>query len=84
MEQVIHFLDSRGAQANYSNMFMKEFSKTLINQVYTWYANLKREFIHDREHLVLYLIPNSFAVKSHFILTWPDAPNIEGKTCMHM
>lgn len=59
-EHVVWFLDSIGAHAKEANLCLREFLKSLINQAYTLYVNLKLGLVHDLKHLVLYSRPNSF------------------------
>lgn len=51
-EHVVRFLDSVVANANDSNLFLRELSKSLTNRAYTWMWIFKPWSMHDWEHLV--------------------------------
>lgn len=40
-----------GVLVNDEDLYMREFTKSLTEQAYTWYVNLKPWWIHDLEHL---------------------------------
>lgn len=52
-EHIARFIDAMKPFSHDAELCLKEFSKSLIDRVYTWYLNLKQGSIQSWEHLVM-------------------------------
>lgn len=57
------------ACAHVSELYMREFSKSLTDRAYTWYVNLRASSVHDWEHLVSLYNVKFFYVEAKFSLS---------------
>lgn len=54
--------------ANYPDLCLREFSKSLTKRGYTWYVNLKAGSVYDSAHLVSLFSTKSFCAEAKFTL----------------
>lgn len=67
-DDILRFLKSVGRHSHETNLCLKEFSKPLINEVYTWYASLKQGTLCDWGHLISQLNTKFFYIEARFTL----------------
>lgn len=62
-EHIVRFLESMDQHSHDIDLYLKEFSRSLIDRVYTWYVNLKPSTIRDRTTLPHGSTPSSSILK---------------------
>lgn len=68
IEHIARFIDALGPFAHNSELCLREFSKSLTDQAYTWYLNLKPRLIQDWDHLVTLFNAKFFCGDAKFTL----------------
>uniref|UniRef100_A0A2N9G206 Integrase catalytic domain-containing protein n=1 Tax=Fagus sylvatica TaxID=28930 RepID=A0A2N9G206_FAGSY len=68
LEHVSKFLDAMGPYVGDSNLCLREFSKSLTNRTYTWYATLQPASMKTWEDMVEIFCGKFFGVKERVIL----------------
>uniref|UniRef100_A0A2N9FW67 Integrase catalytic domain-containing protein n=1 Tax=Fagus sylvatica TaxID=28930 RepID=A0A2N9FW67_FAGSY len=68
VEHISKFLDSMGPFAGNGGLYLREFSKSLIDRAYTWYAMLPEESIRDWEDMVESFCSKYFHVEEKITL----------------
>ena len=68
MEHISKFLDSMGPFAAYGDLYLREFSKSLVDKAYTWYTVLPTGFIRTWEDMVESFCRKYFHVEENITL----------------
>ena len=68
LEHVSKFLDAMGPHVGDSNLCLREFSKSLIDRAYTWYATLQPAFVKTWDDMVEMFCGKFFHVEERVTL----------------